>query len=126
MTDTEKVLAFVGHGADHHRPGAPIASEWTRRAIASSEVMFADGVREPFQCPVSSACPLRAVLVVPLLIDGEVLGTIKLYERAHQPFLRITRTLGEGLTTLLAGQLLRALPGVEAAGGARRRARWLE
>jgi two-component system, LytTR family, sensor kinase len=108
ITDTERVLAFVGQGADHHLAGAPIASDLTRRAIAENEVAFADGVHEPFQCPLSPSCPLRAVLVVPLQIDGEVLGTIKLYERAHQPFLRITRTLGEGLTTLLAGQLLRA------------------
>lgn len=107
VTDAEKVLAFVGHGAEHHRAGSPIASDWTRRAIAQSEVLFADGVQSPFHCPLRADCPLRSVLVVPLQIDGEVVGTIKLYERAHKPFLRITRTLGEGLTTLLAGQLLR-------------------
>ena len=108
VTDTKKVLAFVGHGADHHPPGSSIASAWTKHAIAKSEVMFADGVQETFRCPLSPECPLRSVLVVPLEMDGEVVGTIKLYERAHKPFLRITRTLGEGLTALLAGQLLRA------------------
>jgi two-component system LytT family sensor kinase len=108
VTDAEKVLAFVGHGADHHLPGSPIASSWTKQAIAQNEVLFADGVQEPFRCPVAEGCPLRSVLVVPLQVDGEVVGTIKLYERAHKPFLRITRTLGEGLTALLAGQLLSA------------------
>ena len=107
VTDAENVLAFVGHGADHHPPGSHIASDWTRQAIAQNEVTFVDGVEEPFRCPLSPECPLRSVLVVPLQVDGDVVGTIKLYERAHKPFLRITRTLGEGLTALLAGQLLR-------------------
>lgn len=108
ITDTERVLAFAGHGADHHLVGNPIASEWTRRAIAQSEVTFADGVHEPYRCPLSGTCPLQSVLVVPLRVDGEVIGTIKLYERARQPFLYMNRTLGEGLTALLASQLLQA------------------
>ena len=108
VTDTEKVLAFVGHGADHHPPGSPIASDWTRRAIVSNEVTFADGVREEYRCPLAADCPLRSTLVVPLRVDGEVIGTIKLYELANRRFLDIHRELGEGLTALLASQLLRA------------------
>jgi two-component system LytT family sensor kinase len=41
-------------------------------------------------------------------VDGEVIGTIKLYELANRRFLDIHRELGEGLTALLASQLLRA------------------
>lgn len=108
VTDTEKVLAFVGAGADHHRVGSPIASQWTRRAIAANAVTFADGVHEEYRCPISAECPLRSTLVVPLRLDGEVIGTIKLYERANRRFLEMHRELGEGLTTLLAGQMLRA------------------
>ena len=108
ITDSEKVLAFVGLGADHHLPGMPIASPWTRKAIAASETTFVDGVHEPYRCSLSERCPLRSVLVVPLLVDGEVVGTIKLYEPAHQRFLSFNRTLGEGLTELLSNQLLRA------------------
>jgi two-component system LytT family sensor kinase len=108
ITDTEKVLAFVGAGADHHLPGMPIASSWTKRAIASSEVTFVDGVHEPYRCEVSRDCPLHSALVVPLVVDAEVVGTIKLYEPAHKRFLSVNRTLGEGLTALLSSQLLRA------------------
>ena len=108
VTDVENVLAFVGDGADHHTGSGPIRSELTRRAIAQSEVTFADGILEPFECPASHDCPLRSVLVVPLRIDAEVVGTMRLYERAHAPFLQINRTLSEGLTALLASQLLRA------------------
>lgn len=108
VTDTEKVLAFVGDGADHHPAGSPIASEWTRRALATNEAAFADGVREPFRCPVSDRCPLRAALIVPLRIDGEAIGTIQLLERANRRLLDTHRELGEGLAALLAGQILRA------------------
>ncbi len=108
ITDAEKVLGFVGAGEAHHLPGTPIASEVTRRAIADGAVTFADQAHEPYRCPLRDDCPLASVLVVPLMVDGEAVGTIKLYERAHQPFLSVNRTLGEGLTALLAGQLLRA------------------
>ena len=108
ITDTEKVLAFVGQGSDHHRPGTHIASESTRRAIAEQQITFIDGVHEPYRCTLSGSCPLSSVLVVPLVTDGEVIGTIKLYEPAHKKFLRLNRTLGEGVTALLSSQLLRA------------------
>ena len=108
ITDAEKVLAFVGEGADHHHAGTPIASEWTRKAIADSEVTFVNGVDEPYRCALSRDCPLRSVLVVPLQVAGEVIGTIKLYEPARTRFLESNRTLGEGLTSLLASQLLHA------------------
>ena len=108
ITDRESVLAFTGLGTDHHRPGTPILSASTRQAITSGEVVFLDGVRKPYQCTLKQDCPLGSVLVVPLLVGRDVIGTIKLYEKAHKRFLSINRTLGEGLTELLASQLTRA------------------
>ena len=108
ITDAERVLAFVGFGAEHHRAGTPIASDWTRRAIAETTTTYADGVREQYECPLSRDCPLHSVMVVPLQVDGEVVGTIKLYEPAHRRFLSFNRTLGEGLKVLLSSHLLRA------------------
>jgi len=108
VTDTRSVLAFVGIGDDHHRAGASIRSESTRRAVAAHEVVFLDGMRDRFRCPIHDDCPLASVLVVPLVVDGEVLGTIKLYEPANKVFLRINRTLGEGLSALLSTLVLRA------------------
>jgi two-component system LytT family sensor kinase len=83
-------------------------SDSTRRAIANGEVVFLDGVREPYRCSIHDDCPLGSVLVVPLLVGRDVIGTIKLYEKAHKRFLSINRTLGEGLANLLASQLVRA------------------
>ena len=108
ITDRESVLAFTGLGSDHHLPGTPIRSESTRRAIAQGEVVFLDGIRDPYRCTGQEDCPLGSVLVVPLLVGHDVIGTIKLYEKAHKRFLSINRTLGEGLADLLASQLARA------------------
>ena len=108
ITDRENILAFTGLASEHHRPGTPITSGSTLRAIERGEVVFLDGVREPYRCSIQDGCPLGSVLVVPLLAGPDVIGTIKLYEKAHQRFLGINRTLGEGLANLLAGQLVRA------------------
>ena len=108
ITDREKVLAFVGIGADHHQPGTPIASELTRRAIRENTVIFADGVHEHYTCARTADCPLGSALVVPLRLDNEVIGTIKLYEPKRKLFLNLNRTLGEGIARLLSEQLLRS------------------
>jgi len=108
ITDREKALAFVGIGSDHHRAGQPIASELTRRAIGENRVIFADGVHEHFTCAQAEGCPLGSALVVPLRLDNEVVGTIKLYEPKKKLFLNLNRTLGEGIAALLSDQLLRS------------------
>jgi two-component system LytT family sensor kinase len=108
VTDTTSVLAFDGLGADHHQVGGPIVFPFSRRAIEENEILFVDGVREQFACPLSGACPLASVLVAPLLVDGAVLGTVQLYEPRHQRFRSVNRSLGEGLAALLSAQLLAA------------------
>lgn len=106
MTDREKILAFVGIGADHHTPGAPLMSAHSKRAIDTGEVVFADGIETKYACSLSSTCKLGSSLVVPIRSDTEVIGTIKLYEPKKKLFLNINRTLGEGIASLLSNQIL--------------------
>ncbi|MGL6152779.1 MAG: LytS/YhcK type 5TM receptor domain-containing protein [Aeromonas sobria] len=106
ITDTEKLLAFIGTGEDHHLPGTPIASAITMKAIARNKVLFADGNSQPYRCSLSPACQLGSVLVIPLQGDKGVIGTIKLYEPKKRLFLKINHTLGEGIANLLSQQLL--------------------
>ncbi|WP_270795542.1 sensor histidine kinase [Aeromonas sp. QDB11] len=106
ITDTEKILAFIGTGEDHHLPGTPIASAITMKAIARNKVLFADGNSQPYRCSLSPACQLGSVLVIPLQGDKGVIGTIKLYEPKKRLFLKINHTLGEGIANLLSQQLL--------------------
>jgi two-component system, LytTR family, sensor kinase len=106
ITDTERILAFVGQGADHHRPGLPIASPLTRRAITAREVVFADGEREHYDCTLVPSCPLDSVAVIPLVVDGACVGTVQLFETARRRLLRMNRSLGKGIADLLSNQLL--------------------
>ncbi len=108
ITDAETILAFDGLGSDHHVPGRPIASPWTRRAIASRSVVFADGVHEHFECPLSGDCALHSLVVVPLYLDDNVVGTVQLYEPRRRRFGTTNRRLGEGIGALLSSRLVLA------------------
>ncbi len=107
ITDTRKILAFEGIGSDHHLPDSPIASALTQQAIRNNEVIWVNGQAEPYQCSLSPDCTLTSVLIVPLHIDEQVIGTIKLYEPKNRRFLNMNKTLGEGIAGLLSDQLLR-------------------
>ena len=107
ITDCEKLLGYVGIGADHHLPGSPIASPHTFRAITNNEVVYADGAAVPYHCSVSKDCKLGSCLVIPLRGEGNrVFGTVKLYEPKRKFFSSLNRTLGEGIARLLSTQLL--------------------
>jgi two-component system LytT family sensor kinase len=106
VTDTERVLGWAGLGADHHRPGNPIASPYTRQSIAENAVVFADGVHQSYDCTVSPTCQLGSVVIAPLQVDGVVVGTVQLFEPRGRRFLNMNKSLGEGLGAVLSSQLL--------------------
>ena len=107
ITDCEKLLGFVGLGADHHLPGTTISSPHTFYAIANNEVVYADGSSEVYRCSVTRDCKLGSCLVIPLRGEGNrVFGTIKLYEPRSKLFSTLNRTLGEGIARLLSNQVL--------------------
>ncbi len=106
VTDTARVLGWAGMGHEHHLPGNPIASPYTRQSIAENAVVFADGVRQRYDCTVSSACALASVVIAPLQVDGVVVGTVQLFEPRDRRFLNMNKSLGEGLGALLSSQLL--------------------
>ena len=108
ITDREEILAFSGIGSDHHHAGNPIVTKWSKQALHENKVVFANGYDEYFQCPLAENCPIGSVLVVPLQVDQEVVGTISLYEPKTKLFLNINRSFGEGLATLYSHQLLRS------------------
>ena len=106
ITDRENVLAFVGVGDDHHKSGLPIASNLTRIAIEENKIAFIDGSNEHYNCPISNDCKLTSVLVAPIKIKDEVIGTIKLYGQKNKLFFKINETLGKGIAALVSNQLL--------------------
>ncbi|WP_116473528.1 sensor histidine kinase [Zobellella maritima] len=106
ITDREQILAFNGLGHEHHRPGTVISSPLTLEAIRDQEIKFADGYQVPYACSLADDCELGSVLVIPIRGESGILGTIKLYEPKKRLFLKINRTLGEGIAGLLTHQLL--------------------
>ena len=107
ITDCEKLLGFVGVGADHHLPGTAIASPHSLRAIEHNEVVYADGASVPYCCSLARDCKLGSCLVIPLRgEENRVFGTIKLYEPRTKFFSSLNRTLGEGIARLLSNQVL--------------------
>ena len=108
ITDSETILAFDGLGSDHHVPGNAIASSLTRRSIGGKEVVFADGVHDHYRCSIVPNCPLDSVLIVPLVVDNAVVGTVQLFEPVTRRFRNLNKSLGEGIAALLSSQLLMA------------------
>ncbi|MBL8423041.1 MAG: sensor histidine kinase [Candidatus Accumulibacter phosphatis] len=107
ITDCDKLLGFVGVGAEHHLPGMPIASSHTRHAIEHNDVVYADGATVPYCCSINKDCKLGSCLVIPLRgEENRVFGTIKLYEPKRKLFSSLNRTLGEGIARLLSNQVL--------------------
>jgi two-component system, LytTR family, sensor kinase len=106
VTDTERVLGWAGMGGDHHLPGNPIASPYTRQSIAENAVVFADGVHQAYDCTITPSCPLHSMVIAPLQVDGVVVGTVQLFEPRDRRFLNMNKSLGEGLAALLSSQLL--------------------
>jgi two-component system LytT family sensor kinase len=106
VTDDQRVLGWAGMGGDHHLPGGPIASPYTRQSIATNTVQFADGVHNAYDCTISRTCPLHSMVIAPLQVDGVVVGTVQLFEPRGRRFLNMNKSLGEGLAALLSSQLL--------------------
>ncbi|HEY8477284.1 MAG TPA: histidine kinase, partial [Chloroflexota bacterium] len=79
IVDRERVLAFVGAGSDHHKPGQRYMTGLTWEVIQSGRIAIVDSKKEGIRCPVPD-CPLSSALVVPLKVLGETVGALKLYQ----------------------------------------------
>ncbi|MFC5078572.1 Sensor histidine kinase YehU [Vibrio thalassae] len=106
ITDHEKILAFVGIGADHHQLNRPISSQSTLDAMNNNEIIYLDGKENPYQCSISEDCKLGSALIIPLRTGDEVIGTIKLYEPKRKLFSTINMSMAEGIAQLLSSQIL--------------------
>lgn len=106
ITDTNKILAFVGIGDDHHKPDTPISSQCTLDAIEKNDIIYLNGKDNPYQCSISENCKLGSALIIPLRTGDKVVGTIKLYEPKRKLFSTINMSMAEGIAQLLSSQIL--------------------
>src|SRR2546427_13276272 len=82
VTDTHRVLAYVGAGADHHAAGdRPIRPVY--ESLAEGRPLLAPlGLRTECRHP---ACPLGAAAVVPLFLNDGAAGTVVAFATAGSP-----------------------------------------
>lgn len=103
ITDREKVLAYIGAGADHHKPGGSIMTDATREVLVTGELKVVRSGRD-LQCPVPG-CPLESAVISPLKCRDEIVGTIKLYRTQPGEIPQNLVKLAEGLAQLLGMQM---------------------
>ncbi len=103
VTGRYKRLAFVGQGAEHHRPGEPILSTAVKDAIADKTIKI---INTPADrgCPYP-ACPLKAGVVVPLFTGNNIVGTIELARTSGESVSELDIHIADGLAKLLSVQI---------------------
>ncbi|MDA8228263.1 MAG: histidine kinase [Desulfitobacterium hafniense] len=106
ITDCEKQLAYLGAGCDQHHPGDKILTAATREVILTGQHKIVRTQKE-LNCPRESICdcPLAEAIIVPLLCQGKVVGTMKLYETRNGKLSPDLIRLGIGMGQLLGMQI---------------------
>ena len=102
VVDTERVLAYVGRGEDHHLVGGPSLTGLTHKAIATGRPYTARS-REEIDCPVHG-CPLTSVTIAPFIVRGAAVGALKLY-RAGTPIVEDDQRVAVGLARVFSVSL---------------------
>jgi LytS/YehU family sensor histidine kinase len=102
VVDTDRVLAYVGRGEDHHLVGGPSLTGLTHKAIATGHAYTAR-TREEIACPVAG-CPLTSVTIAPFIVRGAAVGALKLY-RAGTPIAEDDERVAVGLARVFSVSL---------------------
>ncbi|EOC99469.1 sensor histidine kinase [Caldisalinibacter kiritimatiensis] len=103
ITDTEKILAHVGIGEDHHRTGDNVRTELTKEVIKTGKYKVAKYSNE-ISCNFDN-CRLKSAIIVPLKERNITVGTLKLYKTAENSISQIDLELALGLASLFSNQI---------------------
>lgn len=96
ITDKEQILAHVGTDTPRHKVGNPIVTALTESILQTGETRVYRDCPES-QCPHRSQCPLKSVIIFPLIEEGVTIGTIKMYKGYMQDMTSIDESFAEGL-----------------------------
>ncbi len=103
FTNMKEVLAHVGVGADHHIAGNEIATEMTKKVLKTSRLEIAQN-RQTIDCKVKG-CLLKSAIVVPIMAEDQIIGTLKLYKKIENGIMPSDIVLAKGLGTLFSSQI---------------------
>lgn len=104
VTDTVNILAFVGKGDDHHRAGFPYRTASTKFVLDHRRPVLSND-RNAIGCSHES-CPLTAVVDAPLIVEKELLGSIKIFKSGKDIVTPYEAELIQGIAEFLSLQLL--------------------
>lgn len=103
ITNDHLVLAHVGAASDHHIPLERPETGLTKIVLERGKITVAKEKEEISCCHKN--CPLRAAIVLPLKMKGEIAGTLKMYYKDPEKLNRVQQQLAEGLANLFSTQL---------------------
>ncbi|MBD2868022.1 sensor histidine kinase [Paenibacillus arenilitoris] len=102
MTNGKQILAHIGEGDDHHRPGSPIQTAITRRVLKEGRLVVAG--HDELLCD-NKDCILKAAIIAPLKRREDTIGTIKFYFHSEKKVDHVVLELVHGLSVLLSNQI---------------------
>jgi len=103
ITDTQKILGYVGAEQESHTVGSPIKNESTRRSIQYKTMQVLKSKEELGRSEGDTS--FVAAVVVPLMMMEQVVGTLKFFYRKAKKIDATEQTVAQGLATLLGMQL---------------------
>lgn len=103
FTDTERILAHIGMGEDHHLVGSYIKTSLTREVLDSKTYIIAN-TKEEIGCG-DLDCSLRSAVIVPIKEEDRVIGTLKLYKGKENSITKVETELALGLAQIFSTQI---------------------
>lgn len=103
FTDTEKILAHVGIGEDHHLAGSNIITNLTRKAL-KTDIYIVANKKEEIGCD-HGECTLKSAVIVPIRQEEKTIGLLKLYKEKANSITKVEIELALGLAQIFSTQI---------------------
>ncbi|WP_210619108.1 sensor histidine kinase [Mammaliicoccus lentus] len=103
ITNKTHILAHVGVASDHHTPDKTIITDLSKAVIDTGQQKEVYSSKE-IGCQHPN-CPLEAAIVIPLYIQEDIVGTLKLYFTDYHDLTFVEKRLAEGLAKIFSSQL---------------------
>ncbi|AOY74982.1 sensor histidine kinase [Clostridium formicaceticum] len=103
ITDTEKILGFVGLGEDHHKAGMEIKMFLTKQVIATGNYSIGHT-----KCEIGcnhESCKLSSAVMVPLKNKDTSIGSLVFFSKSPHGISSIDMELASGLAQLFSTQI---------------------
>lgn len=103
ITDREKILGYAGAEHEANAIGSLIRTQATNSTLSDGEmrILFSP---EDIGFP-SGSTNIKAAIIVPLTVGGEVAGTLKFYYRRSKHISETQKSIAEGFGKLLSTQM---------------------